>query len=256
VRAGESLPQIVQRCTADASTGCCVRPFMAVVRRRRSLARRLRRVHGHQPIVFFWSFVTPIHGRPVCRQRRDGLTKPPSLFIFLLLFEARSGAFSLCGLSLSFWQGSTMSGNYYSEINLHITWHTKDSLPLITARIEPVLYGYLRQRIVNTPGMFVHQIGGMETHIHLALTVQPTIQISDLIGQLKGSSSHEVNQTLSQRDRILQWQSGYGVVSFGTGDLEWVIDYIRRQKEHHAHGRIHARLERIVCDASGTTGRP
>jgi REP-associated tyrosine transposase len=139
-----------------------------------------------------------------------------------------------------------MSGNYYSEINLHLIWHTKESLPLINDRIGPVLYRYMRQRIINTPGVFVHEIGGTETHIHLALTIQPTLQISDFVGQLKGASSHEINQTLSQRDKILQWQSGYGVVSFGTGDLDWVIDYVRHQKQHHAQGKIFDRLERIV----------
>ena len=141
-----------------------------------------------------------------------------------------------------------MSGNYYSEINLHLIWHTKESLPLISDRIEPVLYRYIRQRIIHTPGVFVHEIGGTETHIHVALTIQPTLQISDFVGQLKGASSHEINQTLSQRDKILQWQSGYGVVSFGAGDLDWVIDYVRRQKEHHAQGKIHTRLERINGD--------
>jgi putative transposase len=139
-----------------------------------------------------------------------------------------------------------MSGNYYSEINLHLIWHTKESLPLISDRIEPVLYRYIRQRIINTPGVFVHEIGGTETHIHLALTIQPTLQISDFVGQLKGASSHEINQTLSQRDKILQWQSGYGVVSFGTGDMDWVIDYVRHQKEHHTQGKIFERLERII----------
>ncbi len=141
-----------------------------------------------------------------------------------------------------------MSGNFYSEINLHLTWHTKESLPLITDRIEPVLYRYLQQRIINTPGIFVHEIGGTPTHIHLALTISPTILISDFVGQFKGASSHEINQQMSQQDKILQWQSGYGVVSFGTGDLDWVIDYVRRQKEHHAQGKIFDRLERIVAE--------
>ena len=44
---------------------------------------------------------------------------------------------------------------------------------------------------------------------------------------------------------MLQWQSGYGVVSFGTKDLPWVSDYIRNQKEHHASGKALERLERI-----------
>ena len=29
-----------------------------------------------------------------------------------------------------------MSHNYYSEINLHLTWHTKDSLPLLTPQVQ------------------------------------------------------------------------------------------------------------------------
>jgi len=31
-----------------------------------------------------------------------------------------------------------MSRSYYSEINLHIVWHAKNSLPLLTAEIEPI----------------------------------------------------------------------------------------------------------------------
>jgi hypothetical protein len=36
------------------------------------------------------------------------------------------------------------------------------------------------------------------------------------------------------------------VVSFGTGDLEWVRQYIRNQRQHHAQGSCHDRLERIT----------
>ena len=48
------------------------------------------------------------------------------------------------------------------------------------------------------------------------------------------------------RSKVLQWQKGYGVVSFGTGDLDWVKLYISNQKEHHARGGVHDRLERIT----------
>lgn len=48
----------------------------------------------------------------------------------------------------------------------------------------------------------------------------------------------------------LQWQAGYGVVSFGTKDLEWVKAYVRNQKEHHARGTVQERLERILSDES------
>ena len=139
-----------------------------------------------------------------------------------------------------------MSHNFYSEINLHITWHCKNSLPLLTPRVELVAYRHVKEKIVNTRGVFVHEIGGTETHIHVAITIPPTLTISEYIGQLKGMSSHDTNKELSLRGKSLEWQGGYGVVSFGTGDLDWVKQYIRNQREHHACGTIHDRLERIT----------
>jgi hypothetical protein len=53
-----------------------------------------------------------------------------------------------------------MSKRYYSEINLHIVWHTKQSLPLVTPTLEPIAHQYLRKRIIELPDMIVHEIGG------------------------------------------------------------------------------------------------
>jgi putative transposase len=75
----------------------------------------------------------------------------------------------------------------------------------------------------------------------------PTVLISDFIGQLKGSSAHETNRQFGRGRKILEWQTGYGVVSFGTKGLDWVVAYIRKQSEHHTRGTVHERLERITA---------
>ncbi len=136
-----------------------------------------------------------------------------------------------------------MSQNYYSEIHLHFVWHTKESLPLLTPKVEPLAHRALRKKIVACANAFVHEIGGTATHVHVAVTLSPTILISEFVGQLKGASPHDVNQQFGQK--VLQWQSGYGVVSFGSKDLKWVVGYIQGQKEHHATGNVVERLERI-----------
>jgi putative transposase len=141
-----------------------------------------------------------------------------------------------------------MSRNYYSEINLHLVWHTKNSLPLLTPQVEQLAHRLLKKRIVDTPGAFVHEIGGVENHVHLAVTIPPTLLISDFIGQLKGGSSHDVNQAAGRGHKVLEWQGGYGVVSFGTRYLEWVVEYIRKQREHHGRGTTQERLERIAFE--------
>ena len=131
-----------------------------------------------------------------------------------------------------------MSIRVYSEINLHITWHAKDDLPLITGAMKPDLYAFLKNKIVETQGAYFHGIGGIETHVHIAASVKPSLHLDEWIGQLKGGSSYAMGKRL-------QWQHGYGVVSFGTKDLQWVLDYIRNQEQHHKRGTIHDRLERI-----------
>jgi putative transposase len=139
-----------------------------------------------------------------------------------------------------------MSHNYYSEINLHIVWRTKNSIPLLTPQVEALTHRALRKRLLNTEGVLVHEIGGTENHVHLCISIPPTVLISELIGRLKGGSAHDINQEVGRLEKVIQWQAGYGVVSFGTGDLPWVCEYVRNQKTHHAQDRCFERLEQFA----------
>jgi putative transposase len=149
-----------------------------------------------------------------------------------------------------------MARNYYAEINLHITWHVKASAPLLVPKVETMVHHYLRGKCINLPGVFVHEVGGIDTHVHLCVSVAPTILISEWIGRLKGSSAHEVNQKLSAGCKLLEWQTGYGVVSFGTSHLEWVKAYVREQRQRHAANRLVQRLERITSLAAEAEAEP
>lgn len=137
-----------------------------------------------------------------------------------------------------------MSDAAYSEINFHITWHTKNNLPLIKSAIESKLYHFLKHKILEERGVYFHAIGGIEDHIHLAVSVPPTMQPAEWIGRLKGASSHHINQ--SSNHKLLQWQRGYGIVSFGTRDLPWVIIYVLNQREHYKNGTTQELLEKIT----------
>jgi putative transposase len=143
-----------------------------------------------------------------------------------------------------------MSRDCYCEINLHITWHTKNSSPTLTPSVEKVAHDSIRDRVLRTPGAIFHEVNGTETHVHLVVSIPPTLLISEYIGQLKGGSSYAVNQMFPAREERFAWQIGYGVVSFGTRELEWVIRYVQNQKEHHAKNTTHDRLERTTDDTA------
>ena len=145
-----------------------------------------------------------------------------------------------------------MSSHVFHEIYLHLNWHTKDNSPLIIPKLEPAIHGYLRDRCRQTKGVYFHGIGGTENHVHLAINIEPFVTISDLVGELKGACSHEINK--QERMKALEWQRGYGVVSFGTKQLPWVQEYIANQKQHHATGRVFDRLERTEFDEEEQAG--
>jgi putative transposase len=142
-----------------------------------------------------------------------------------------------------------MSSHVFHEVYLHLNWHVKNSQPHLTESIEPAVHDFLKDRCRKTDGVYLHGIGGTETHIHLAINIEPQVCISDLIGDLKGSCAHEINQTA--RMKRLEWQRGFGVVSFGKKQLPWVLNYIARQKQHHACGSFQDRLEKVRFDDDG-----
>lgn len=144
-----------------------------------------------------------------------------------------------------------MSDHVFHDIFLHITWHTKNDLPLIKGDFEQAVYQFVCRRCTRARGVHLHGIGGTENHLHLALSIEPFVSISDLVGELKGASAREVNKQRSFK--ALHWQRGFGVVSFGRKNLQFVLKYIEDQKEHHAKGTTRDRLERTGTE--GGSGR-
>jgi len=104
-----------------------------------------------------------------------------------------------------------------------------------------MIFDFIRQRCIDTQGVYFHGIGGNEYHEHLVINIEPDVLISKYIGELKGSCSHEINAQMGAK--VLDWQRGYGVVSFAKSDLKWVLDYVKDQKKHHANNTLSPKLE-------------
>lgn len=91
----------------------------------------------------------------------------------------------------------------------------------------------------------MHAVGGVEEHIHLAVSVPPRIALSEFIRQVKGSSSHFVNHEL-EIPITFAWQGDYGVVTFGGRQLARVIQYVKEQPQRHIQGVTIPALERLA----------
>ncbi|MBX3404443.1 MAG: IS200/IS605 family transposase [Phycisphaeraceae bacterium] len=149
-----------------------------------------------------------------------------------------------------------MPRNVYWELHYHFVWRTKDNSPMLAPAVEQLTHKFLVHRALQTPEAIVHAVGGIEDHVHMAVSLPPTVQLAEWVGDLKGATSHHINHGPSGPG-ALAWQTGYGVVSFGKRDLPWVVEYVRNQREHHAAGRVQDRLERITqMEVSPPEGEP
>ena len=124
----------------------------------------------------------------------------------------------------------------------HLVWATKQRQPLISPDREAKLYPYIIGK-ADALGCIVHAIGGIEDHIHLVVSIPPTFSIADFVKNIKGSSSHYLNQFLSANSNKFCWQEGYGVFSLGSKQLEQAVDYVKNQKAHHLNGTTFTSLE-------------
>ncbi len=147
-----------------------------------------------------------------------------------------------------------MSSHVFHGILIHLNWHTKHDQPLLRGRTEELAHRALRDKASRMKGASILELGGTDDHVHLAVQIEPSATISELVQELKGASAFEVNHVL--RHKTLEWQRGYGVVSFGRRHLPWVVECIRRQREHHAQGTIHVRLEAHEPIDEHPTGSP
>ena len=123
----------------------------------------------------------------------------------------------------------------YWRLFYHITWGTKNRLALIEPAWESDLYGYLWGKATALE-CIPHAIGGMPDHIHVAISIPPKQSVATVIGQLKGSSSHHINENYT--DGSFVWQAEYGVLSLSERAITTIVEYIKNQKEHHAQNTI------------------
>lgn len=119
----------------------------------------------------------------------------------------------------------------YNKIWIHSIWATKERIPLIPQNIEKNVYQFISEQL-REQGCPVKIINGMPDHIHCLFLLSPQKSIADVIKQIKGSTSHFVNQNNLILDKFA-WQSGYAAYSVSESGVDKVFEYIKNQKSHH-----------------------
>lgn len=119
----------------------------------------------------------------------------------------------------------------FTKLTYHVVFGTKYRRPLIMPEFQARLSQYISGIIREKSGHLI-EIGGIADHVHILAHFPPTISVSAMIGELKGSSSTWMN-TEKLADRHFEWQKGYGAFTVSYSQVEVVQNYIQQQESHH-----------------------
>jgi putative transposase len=127
---------------------------------------------------------------------------------------------------------------------IHVIWSTKDRKKLINPNIEKKLFQYMSDQF-REQGCSVRIINGMPDHVHCLFRLCREKSIAQVIKQVKGSSSHYVNQNNLIQEKF-SWQTGYAAYSVSESIRERVFHYINNQKSHHLKKTFSQEYDEIV----------
>ena len=113
---------------------------------------------------------------------------------------------------------------------VHIVFSTKNRMSFLRSmelrlEVHAYLVGTLRSLECDPV-----QVGGVENHVHVLCGLSKKISLSELIKNLKTSSTRIVKR---KGHPYFCWQSGYGAFSVSESAKEAVVSYIVDQEIHH-----------------------
>ena len=136
---------------------------------------------------------------------------------------------------------SRVSAIFHIIINTHNRELTIDNLH------KEDLYRYM-WKVLTNKGCVLYRINGIENHIHLLIDLKKDLSLSELMRELKKSSSQWA-KTSGLFPRFKGWGKEYAAFSVSYEQKNYIIDYIKAQQEHHRSNTLENELKRIYAQA-------
>ncbi len=94
----------------------------------------------------------------------------------------------------------------------------------------------------------LYRLNGVEDHLHIYTHLHPSIALSDLVKDIKLSTSSWIKD-----ERIFPnfpgWQRGYGAFTSSENDKNRIITYVKNQEKHHQKISYKDELKELLLEA-------
>jgi putative transposase len=148
----------------------------------------------------------------------------------------------------------TLTGSYYchymstyTQITYHLIFATKDRGPALTPEKRDDLFRYI-WGIIKNKNCHLYRINGVEDHVHILTNLHPSVNLADLMREVKVSSSKWIKEN-DVFPAFTFWQDGYAAFTHSREDRPRLIEYIKEQQEHHAKHSFLEELKVLLGEA-------
>jgi len=131
----------------------------------------------------------------------------------------------------------------HTQIDVHIVLRTKYSEKSLLQHNIAELYKYI-WGIIKNKKCHLYRINGIEDHIHIFLSLHPTIALADLVKSIKVATNLWM-KSHTAFPLFKGWGEGYAAFSCRYKDKSQVIRYIMNQQEHHRKENFREEIIRI-----------
>ena len=126
----------------------------------------------------------------------------------------------------------TAMANTFTQIYIQVVFAVEWRQALIRPADKEELHKYITG-IVHNKGQKMIAINSRPDHVHILVGLKPEMALSDLVREVKKSSTGFINANGWVKGRF-NWQAGFGGFSYSRSSLDQVVGYIQKQDEHHA----------------------
>ena len=120
----------------------------------------------------------------------------------------------------------------FTQILYQIVFGSKDYTDFLDRENQGKLFGYI-VGMLNKRKCHSYQVGGYLNHIHIVAHLSPTINLADLVREIKKASHEMMARDKTSFPDFPGWQVGYGAFTYHISMKPVLINYVLNQEQHH-----------------------
>ena len=134
----------------------------------------------------------------------------------------------------------------YTQILYQIVFSTKNRQPTLIKKDRKQLFQYI-WGILKNKRCHLYRINGVDDHLHIVTHLHPSTALSSLVKDIKlAASSHIKDQNLF--DDFSGQQAGYAAFTYSIDAKANLIEYVKRQEEHHRKKTFEEELRELLAE--------